>query len=73
MKEVESYKIAWNSKSDEGIITLNTLPDGIQQLMVDSAAEGMLLLDILRNEKPVYVEKDVLLTGFEPVGEGDEG
>ena len=70
MKEVEAYKIAWNSKSDEGIITLETAPEGIEQLHVDSASEGLLLLDILRHEKPVYVQNGVLLTGFEPVGEG---
>lgn len=72
MKEVEAYKIAWNSERDEGFITLHTLPDGIAQLQVDNAAEGSLLLDILRNEKPVYVQDGVLFTGFEPVGEGDE-
>ncbi|MEM1124713.1 MAG: hypothetical protein AAGJ18_30015 [Bacteroidota bacterium] len=71
MKEVEAYKIAWNTASDEGIITLHTLPDGIEQLQVDSASEGLLVLDILRHEKPVYVQGGVLLTGFEPVGEGD--
>ena len=71
MKEVESYKIAWNTTSDEGIVTLHTLPDGIEQLHVDSASEGLLLMDILRHEKPVYVQNSVLFTGFEPVGEGD--
>lgn len=71
MKEVEAYKVAWNSKSDEGIITLHTAPEGIAQLHVDSASEGLLLLDILRHEKPVYVQDGVLFTGFEPVGEGD--
>ena len=70
-KEVESYKIAWNTQSDEGILTLNTLPDGIEQLHIDSASEGLLVLDILRHEKPVYVKNGLLLTGFEPVGEGD--
>ena len=71
MKEVESYKIAWNTKADEGILTLNTLPEGIEQLHLDSASEGLLVLDILRHEKPVFVQGGVLLTGFEPVGEGD--
>ena len=71
-KEVESYKIAWNTPSDEGIIMLQIVDGGMERLEVDSAAEALLLLDILRNEKPVYCQGQVLLTGFEPVGEGEE-
>jgi len=72
-KEIESYKVAWNTPADEGFIMLNTKDGGLERLEVDSAAEALLLLDILRNEKPVYCEGPVLLTGFEPVGEGEEG
>ena len=71
MKQIESYKISWNVTNDEGIILLQTA-DGIEQLLVDSAAEASLLVDILRNEKPVFVEGNLLFTGFEPVGEGEE-
>ena len=70
MKEVESYRIAWNANADEGSIMLQTT-DGVEQILLDSASEGTLLLDILRNEKPVYVENGVIFTGFEPVGEGE--
>ena len=71
MKKVESYKITWNVSNDEGIILLQTA-DGIEQLLADSAAEASLLVDILRNEQPVFVENNLLFTGFEPVGEGAE-
>lgn len=72
MKEIEAYKIAWNVPEDQGVITLHTLPEGIEQLHLNSAAEASLLVDMLRNEKPVYVENGVIFTGFEPVGEGEE-
>ena len=71
MKQIESYKISWNVANDEGIILLQTA-DGVEQLLVDSAAEASLLIDLLRNEKPVFVENNLLFTGFEPVGEGSE-
>lgn len=36
-------------------------------------ARTLLLVDILRNEKPIYwtEEKEILWTGKEPVGEGE--
>lgn len=73
MKEVETYKITWNNKADEGIFLLNTKDGGLEQLLVDSAAEGSLVLDILRNEKPVYIdEHGLLFSGFQIAGVGDE-
>lgn len=70
MKQIEAYKISWNIAKDEGIILLQTA-DSIEQLLADSAAEAMLLLDILRNEKPVFYDNGLLFTGFEMVGEGE--
>ena len=70
MKEVESYKIAWNTPNNEGAILLQ-VAEGIERLHIDSATEGAFLVDILRHEKPVYVKDGVLFTGFEMVGEGD--
>ncbi|MEM6321327.1 MAG: hypothetical protein AAF960_26955 [Bacteroidota bacterium] len=72
MKRIESYKITWNTAHDEGVFLLNTTDGGLEQLLVDSAAEGSLVLDILRNEKPVFCENGLLFTGFELVGEGEE-
>jgi len=71
MKEVDSYKVVWNPNTNEGAILLH-VPDGVERLHLGDAAEGSLLLDILRNEKPVYVNDGILFTGFEPVGEGEE-
>jgi len=72
MKEIESYKITWNTANDEGILLLHTKDDGLEQLHIDSAAEASLVLDILRNEKPVFCENGLLYTGFELAGVGDE-
>jgi len=73
MKEIESYKITWNTANDEGILLLHTKDGGLEQLHVDSASEASLVIDILRNEKPVFCDNGLLYTGFEPVGEGEEG
>lgn len=44
------------------------------QVLVDSPQEGLLLLDILRNEKPVYynAHHEMIMTGMEPIGEGED-
>jgi len=72
MKEIDAYKIAWNANSQDGTILLHTLPDGVEQLSFITPEECHLVLDILRHEKPVYIDQGVLFTGFEPVGEGEE-
>jgi hypothetical protein len=72
MKQIESYKITWNVANDEGIIVLQ-VEGGTEQLLADSAAEALLLLDMLRNESPVFYNEGLLMTGFEPVGEGEGG
>lgn len=71
MKEVDAYKIAWNANSHDGTIILHTIPDGIEQIGVSNPSECMLLVDLLRNEKPIYINNGVLFTGFEEVGEGE--
>lgn len=53
--------------TSEGIL-LHTLPDGLEQVHLDSAPEGLLMLDILRHEKPIYIEDGMLYSGFEDVG-----
>ncbi len=59
-----------------GLLREDTLADGTGgQVELDSAQEGLLLLDLLRNEKPVFYDAtdDLIMTGMEPVGEGEEG
>ena len=70
MKTVESYKVAWNINANEGTLILDT-SDGVEHMTMDSPQECLLLLDILRNEKPLYIDQGVLFTGFEEVGEGE--
>lgn len=74
MKEVKKYKMLWNTKANEGILTLDFGDGKSGEVLVDSPQEGSLLLDILRNEKPVYyrAEHFAIFTGLEAVGEGDE-
>jgi len=44
MKQVDSYKITWNAKVDEGVILLHTTDGGLEQVHVDSAPEASLIL-----------------------------
>ncbi len=71
MKQVDSYKIAWNAKVDEGTIILHTADDGLEQIHVDSAPEASLILHMLRHETPVFYENGLLFSGFENVGQGE--
>lgn len=72
MKEIESYKVVWDTRSHAGTLMLH-VGDSVTQITMNNPTECILLTDILRNEKPVYVQDGVIFTGFEPVGEGEEG
>lgn len=69
-RKVISYRIAWNTKANEGIILAQT-SDGVAQLLIDSPEEGKNMLDVLRNEETVYVQNGLLFTGFDQVGEAE--
>ena len=73
MKEIKKYKMVWNTEANEGILVVDFGDDQPSQILVDSPAEGALLLDILRNEKPVYFQpkQSAIITGLEAVGEGE--
>jgi len=49
MQPIDSYKIVWNTKADEGIILVN-VPGGVQQLLLSSATEGKMMLNKLRSD-----------------------
>ena len=72
MGKIISYKIAWNTKSDEGIFLLDT-ENGIKQVLVDSAAEARIMLTKLRHTGNAYFDREVVhvaneeLTFPEPV------
>jgi len=69
MQKIESYKVAWNANRDEGTILLN-VKTGVIQIHLDSAMEGLLMLQTLRETSAVYVQNGVIFTGFEDVDEG---
>ncbi len=72
MKEISGYKFFWNVENNEGIMHLHT-DDGNVNFTLDSPQEASLLIDVLRNEKPVYYDPagGIVMTGMEPVGEGE--
>jgi hypothetical protein len=73
MQQIDTYKITWRPCDNAGQIHLG-LADGTgSSIPVDSAEEMRMLVDILRNECPVYwdAKHTMLMTGYEPVGEGE--
>lgn len=71
MKKIKKYKIFYHHKAHAGMIYLE-LEDGENpHFDFHSEREANLLLDILRNEKPVYYDPkdEIIATGYEPVGE----
>ena len=69
MKPVSNYKIVWNVPKKEGMILLE-VPNGIEQIQVDSAQEATVLLQQLRQEPYLTFNKGVIATGFMPSEEG---
>jgi len=77
-RRIEKYAIFYNVQANEGHILFqlddNIEGQGTATLLLDSPQEGMLILDILRNEQPVYYDEEhqILLTGLEFTGEGED-
>lgn len=76
-RNIDKYLVFWNAAANEGQLTLELAGDEDPRtatIHLDSPQEGSLLLDILRNESPVYYddEYELIITGMEPVGEGEE-
>ena len=69
-KRVNKYKCYWNPSSREGRLTLY-YEDTSTSLHMTSPEEMSLLVDILRNEQPVWynIAENAFSTGAEPVGE----
>ena len=72
MKEIKCYKLTWRPADNAGQLHFG-LADGTgASTPLDTPQEARMLIDVLRNEAPVYWDDEhgLLMTGFEPVGEG---
>ncbi len=69
---IESYKVYWRPELHYGVLTIVDSGQSYQ-LTVDNPQEMMLMVDILRNEKPVsfFSRTKAISTGPEPVGEAE--
>jgi hypothetical protein len=70
-KEVKSYRM---SHFGDGRVYfgLTYTDDAYGTITAVSASDALVIVDMLRNEKPVFMdEHGTLYTGPEPVGEGD--
>ena len=65
--KINSYKIAWNTKNDEGIFILDT-EDGVKRVLVDSAFEAKMMLTKLRHEGNIYFHREVVHVVEEELG-----
>lgn len=73
MQEIKCYKLTWRPDENVGQLHFG-LADGTgASVPVDTPQEASMLIDVLRHESPVYwdVKHRFLMTGFEPVGEGE--
>lgn len=68
------YAFFARPEDNKGVIQFALADNTGGQIQLDSAQEGLLMLDVLRNEKPVYYSAadDLIMTSLEPVGEGEE-
>ena len=70
--EIVAYQLKWHEDQDKCRIECRLEDGNTVRINLRSAAEGSLLMDTLRNEKPVYYRSNFLSTGMEETGE-EEG
>ena len=77
-QRIEKYAIFYNVQANEGHILFqfddSVAGDSTATLLLDSPQEGTFILDILRNESPVYYDDEhhLIMTGLEFTGEGED-
>jgi len=73
MQEIHSYKITWRPIDNAGTIHVAMSNGTSAPIPIDSAQEMAMMIDLLRNEKPVFynAKHQLVCTGFEAVGEGE--
>ena len=74
MQEIVSYKVTWRAADDTGMLHLAMKDGTAVSIPVDSPSEMSLLIDLVRNESPVFynAKHGLLCTGMEAVGEGEK-
>jgi hypothetical protein len=74
MVEITAYSVYWHAAKKSGDVRVNLVDDSAHTLSGLNAEEVHMLVDLLRNEKPVYysVERQVVFVAWEPVGEGED-
>lgn len=71
--EVISYKAFWNATDNHGQLWVLFADETGKLFDMETPQEMMMMVDLLRNEKPVYYDQkhNLIMTGIEPVGEGE--
>ena len=71
-KKVKSYKASWDADSHSGDIHIYW-EEGTKYFQISDPSEFMAIIDLLRNEKPLYVRPEQsskrIFTAVEIVGE----
>ena len=72
-KIVKAYKGYWRPQANYGVLTIY-YDTTYNQQKIDTPQEMLTVVDLLRNEKPVWFHTDTkaIATGPEPVGEEEE-
>ena len=73
MVEITAYSVYWRGPAGVGEVRVNLVDDTSATLAELSADQVRMLVDLLRNEKPVYFdsEKETVFVAWEPVGWGE--
>ena len=72
---VNDYLVYWNSSQKYGVLHVYHGTSNHSYQQIDSPQEMLLLVDILRNEKPIWYHKGAkaIKTGKEKPGEEETG
>ncbi|MEP7196395.1 MAG: hypothetical protein ABI851_07720 [Saprospiraceae bacterium] len=70
-ESISLYSVNWRAKTNSGVIDLIFENGTTERIKIDTAQELSTMVDLLRNEKPVYFHtgSKELVTGWEPLGE----
>lgn len=70
-KEVKSYRMS-HFADGRVFFGLTYTDDTYGTIAALNAQDSLIIVDLLRNEKPVFIDENgTLYTGPEPIGEGD--